>query len=111
MTHVQRTLAVTIDMDFTMLKAQKKVLCYLLNKKTINQAERETIEGLLCLIDHIQDTAVDECGVNEQDVYSLTGEEGEITLEQAKEIVLEKEEDGTSGQDREAYTDTQDRRN
>lgn len=82
------------QIDFKQLKAQKMILIDIQSKlNTEQEAEHEAIEGLLSLIDYIQDTAVDECGVPDKEVYNLSidddeGTQLELSLEDCKRIVL-----------------------
>lgn len=78
--------------DYSLLKAQKLILIGLSGKKSLTNAERQTIEGMLCLLDGIQDIAVD-CFDMDAEVVTLTagreeGEELNMTIEEAKRIVL-----------------------
>lgn len=65
--------------DFPQLKGQKLSLL-----ATIDELEREgkttqakDLTGILTLIDHIQDHAVDVLGKDEKEVFNLTPEEDE----------------------------------
>ena len=82
------------NMSWELLRAQKRVLidiqqCFLTEK---HAAKYETIEGILNLIDSIQDTACDELGVDRMEVFNVTDDESGaplISLEQAEKIVLD----------------------
>lgn len=58
--------------DFKELKSQKAILIKLQEKKGTTAKENSTIEGILNLIDHIQDIAVDSYGYNEKAVFKLS---------------------------------------
>lgn len=72
------------NMDFTLLKAQKKVLHNLQSKKSITQSEFDTLEGIINFIDAIQDIAVDVYGYSTDTVFN---HEGKMTLTQARKLV------------------------
>lgn len=76
------------NMDFKLLKAQKRIL-NLMQDKTEDEAEKATIEGILGLIDFIQDKAVDVYGYSEDVVFSLSESEGWISDEQARAIIMD----------------------
>lgn len=80
------------EINFDLLKEQKKQLLLFIN--TINNKGEliEALEGILKLVDKIQDIAVDELGYKEETVFDFS-------------------EEGTEGQDRKSYTDVQDREN
>ena|SRR5882757_11545374 len=71
-------------MDWTLLKAQKIVLTKLQSKRTLLPSEHETIEGILNLIDTIQDVAVDRYGYEDKKVFN----HGKMTLREAKVIAV-----------------------
>lgn len=58
-------------MDWGLLKLQKEAV---LHWNTSNKIEEETSEGLLSLIDAIQDYAVDELGIPEKTVFGNLNE-------------------------------------
>lgn len=64
------------NMDFKLLKNQKSTLIKLQAKiekdKKFNNKEWDTLEGMINLIDSIQDIAVDEYGYNERTVFKLS---------------------------------------
>jgi hypothetical protein len=72
------------NMDWKLLKAQKIVLSKLQSKRSLLPSEHETIEGVLCLFDAIQDTAVDTYGYDNNEVFN----HGNMTLREAKEIAV-----------------------
>lgn len=77
------------SINFKLLRAQKTVLNKMLSKRSVSYTEKKAIEGLLNLIDHIQDTAVDTYGVNGEDVYNHTDINGnlKVPLKQCRQIV------------------------
>jgi len=60
-----------LKMDWTMLNEQKQLLI-LANDSIVNQEQKDAIEGILCLIDAIQDYAVDDLGVPEVSIFNDT---------------------------------------
>lgn len=56
-------ISVKLLIDFKLLKKQKDYL--------INLKHNDNIDGLLSIIDEIQDIAVDECGYSEKDVFKF----------------------------------------
>lgn len=58
--------------DFATLKLQKADLLMLIDKE--EEGVKESLTGILHLIDSIQDIAVDQYGYNENDVFTLTNE-------------------------------------
>lgn len=80
---------VLMKLDFTLLKAQKSVLINLQAKKTITKPEWDTLEGMINLIDHIQDTAVAKAIVTEEEAFNLSGEDEQpkMSLKEAQKIV------------------------
>ena len=80
------------QMNFKLLKAQKTILSNMLGKKKITNAEYATIEGMLAMIDTIQDLACDEYQHNPNDVYNFTNEVDEkikLSMLECRKIVLE----------------------
>jgi hypothetical protein len=55
--------------DWTLLRKQKKDLLKVINKDTVSPKEKESLEGIMFLIDSIQDYAVDTCELPERKVY------------------------------------------
>jgi hypothetical protein len=82
-------------MDWTLLKAQKKVLIELQASKKIKGGSSEwaTLEGIINLIDSLQDTAVDVYGYDRELVFNLSGddEKPKMSSKEARKIVLEKD--------------------
>lgn len=56
------------SIDFKLLKEQKKLLLQAIEDED-NVQRREAMEGIICLLNFIQDAAVDEYGYNEDDVF------------------------------------------
>lgn len=83
---------VLMKLDFTLLKAQKSLLINLQGKKTITKPEWDTLEGIINLIDHIQDTAVKKAIVTEEEAFNLSGEDEQpkMSLKEAQKIVSDK---------------------
>lgn len=57
-------------MNFELLAAQKRILLEMQSKETTNGTESNTIEGILSLIDCIQDMAVDHYGRKNKSVFT-----------------------------------------
>ena len=75
--------------DFELLRAQKTVLVNLQSKEILTPAEEKTIEGMLNLLDAIQDIAVDHYGFKKEYVLNLMNEETEeltVSLEDCEKI-------------------------
>lgn len=72
---------VKLKLDFGLLGKQKNALLGLMGTDRISAEERVAFEGLLGLIDHVQDTAVVEGVATEKEVFPrtciLTGKAGE----------------------------------
>ncbi len=76
-------------MDFKLLKAQKTILNNMLGKKKLTIAENDAIDGILNLIDSIQDIACDTYGYDQNEVFNFDGST-KLSLNDCKEIVLKK---------------------
>jgi hypothetical protein len=69
------------NIDLDLLREQKDVLLKLQYKTTpngdiaVSAKEFEVINGLINLIDHIQDQAVEQHGLDENEVFNLNKEE------------------------------------
>ena len=61
--------------DYELLRRQKEVLCLALTIRQ-NAVTRKGIEGLLSLLDSLQDTAV-ACGMSEEAVFGKDKENGQ----------------------------------
>ena len=61
--------------DWDMLKGQKRILLEVINKDELNPEEKEGLEGILSLIDSLQDAAVDDFGLAENLVFDLHPDE------------------------------------
>jgi hypothetical protein len=84
---------VALTIDFELLKAQKRVLLEISGK--LVDEEQHAIEGLLGLIDKIQDTAVDEYGYDRDLVFNLSDEESDepkMSYEDALKIIAKHDE-------------------
>jgi hypothetical protein len=55
--------------DWKMLRKQKKDLLKVINNDSVSPKEKESLEGIMSLIDHIQDYAVDTCELSERKVF------------------------------------------
>jgi hypothetical protein len=62
------------DIDFKMLKKQKAVLLEMI-EEVDNVPQLKALEGILALIKSIQDIAVDQFKVKEEDVFQTSNEE------------------------------------
>ncbi len=69
------------NMDWELLKAQKKVLINLQSKKSITPAEWSALEGIINFIDAEQDIATDVYGYDEEKVFNLNNK---LTMKEAK---------------------------
>lgn len=69
------------NIDLELLREQKEILLKLQYKTTPNgdivvgAKEFEALDGLINLIDHIQDQAVEQHGLDENEVFNLNKEE------------------------------------
>ena len=79
-------------MNWQLLKAQKLILLCLDKQHKLSQAEENAIEGVIGLLDFIQDAAIDVYGYEKKKVLLLARSEDDETpefeLEDAKQIVL-----------------------
>jgi hypothetical protein len=62
--------------DFTTLRTQKTLLLETINNDAVDPEHKEGLEGILNLLDGLQDYAVDEMGMNPVDVFDFDLEEG-----------------------------------
>lgn len=62
--------------DWSELRNQKKLLLETINNDYVSPKHKEALEGILALIDAAQDYAVDEIGLNSNDVFDFELEEG-----------------------------------
>jgi len=68
------------NVDLKLLKDQKQALLELQYRTDSNSnpitrtKEYEALEGIIALIDHIQDQAVEQHGLDEEEVYNLNQE-------------------------------------
>lgn len=79
------------NINFELLKAQKLVLLELQGKPYIepNGPEWLAIEGMLALVDAVQDCAVDSIGFARNHVFNLSDEVGHMNLQDAENVLLE----------------------
>jgi hypothetical protein len=61
------------DIDFKMLKKQKAVLLEMI-EEVDNVPQLEALEGILALINSIQDIAVDQFKLKEEEVFEISNE-------------------------------------
>jgi hypothetical protein len=61
--------------DFTDLRTQKRMLLETINNDNVDPEHKEGLEGILALLDSIQDFAVDELGIPEMHVFDFEEEE------------------------------------
>ena len=61
--------------DWDLLKGQKRILLEVINKDELNPEEKEGLEGILSLLDSLQDAAVDDFGLAENLVFDLHPDE------------------------------------
>lgn len=59
-------------MNFNLLRAQKTVLVNMQSKKATTETEWNALEGIIALIDSIQDFACNEYGYNPNDIFNFT---------------------------------------
>lgn len=64
---MQKTVNITMSIDFDALREQKAVLIAAQN--ILGQIAVEHIDGLLGLIDEIQDQSVGQSGLTEKDIF------------------------------------------
>lgn len=65
-------IVVTLDMDFELLRKQKQEL----NNMTFkDDGTNELLEGVLCILDAIQDSAVDNNGIDAKLVFGEDSDE------------------------------------
>ena len=57
------------NIDFKMLSGQKRSLCLTQENPLLSQTEKDAIEGVLCLVDAIQDKVVELGILPESDVF------------------------------------------
>jgi hypothetical protein len=76
---------IIVGIDFPLLKEQKKALLAI-TEDCDDVPKLEKIEGVISLINEIQDYAVDVLGMDENEVFDLHGDEEEITEEKPEEL-------------------------
>ena len=60
-----------LNIDFAELKSQKTAILSI-RKEVLSQEQWEALEGLINVIDAIQDHAVDELGYDKDEVFNFT---------------------------------------
>ena len=60
-----------LNIDFAVLKTQKTAILNI-RKEVLSQEQWEALEGLINVIDAIQDHAVDELGYDKDEVFNFT---------------------------------------
>lgn len=66
------------DVDLDLLREQKRQLLLLqgrtelTNSPVLNSNEFEAVDGIINLIDHIQDSAVQQHGLDEEEVFTFS---------------------------------------
>lgn len=63
------------NINFTDLKQQKATLLAMSEKANITNKEKMDLESIICLIDALQDEAVDNYGYEEEEVFNLSKED------------------------------------
>jgi len=76
MENLRRKINVELIIDFTVLKEQKAELLKIMSE-TKSQKQFENLEGIVNLIDGIQDHAVEELGIDENLIYDFIDLENE----------------------------------
>jgi len=61
--------------DWLELRNQKRLLLETINNDAVSPEHKEALEGILSLIDAVQDYAVDEMGMSEEDVFETDTDE------------------------------------
>ena len=62
------------NIDYSKLKDQKQKLIYVADDSDLTQETRDQLQGIVNLIDSLQDFAVDVMGKPESEVFNLSGE-------------------------------------
>lgn len=62
------------NMDWELLRQQKETLLLMTNNQFMVQSEYEAVEGIINLIDAVQDHAVDVLGLDKNIVFNLTND-------------------------------------
>lgn len=69
------------QIDWSLLRNQKTLLLETINNNAVSPMHKKALEGILHLIDAVQDYAVDEMGISEMHVFDFEQEEGIIEYE------------------------------
>jgi hypothetical protein len=59
------------NIDWQLLREQKQCLLELSTMSSFTEKDYECFEGLSCLLDALQDFAVDEMGIDEDEVFNI----------------------------------------
>lgn len=59
------------NIDFPLLRDQKRAL-YSIREEVLSDEQSDALAGIINLIDAIQDYAVDELGINKDEVFNTT---------------------------------------
>jgi len=82
--------------NFKLLKAQKALLVNMQSKKSTTEAEWNAIEGIVNMIDAIQDIACDHYNFDPNEVFNFTNEVDttvKMSLAECRKVVMS-EDDG-----------------
>lgn len=60
-----------LSIDFNELKEQKKHLLNLMMLPSVNVEQTNALEGIISMIDTIQDYAVDNLGYKEEEIFDI----------------------------------------
>jgi hypothetical protein len=60
---------VEVDIDFKLLRKQKRVLISLASDKRTSKSRVDALEGIINLLDHMQDAAVESGAASEHTVF------------------------------------------
>ena len=71
---MKRKLVLSKAPDWKLLFQQKKVLLYIASWGGLSQEQVDALDGIINFIDSIQDSAVDENGFTEEEVFGFTKE-------------------------------------
>lgn len=78
------------NQDFSLLRAQKSLLVNMQSKKSTTTAEWNVLEGIINMIDTIQDLACDEYEKDPNDIFNFTNEvdnKQKLSLAECRKIV------------------------
>ena len=66
---MSRKVTVTLKLDFELLRKQKELLISMVNRRKKPSDAKYHLDGLVTLLDSIQDQAVDKCRVPAKEVF------------------------------------------